>query len=282
MTFCEDIVRPRCVFRIRLRKGPPDRSARAMNPDKIRHCLEAFRGLRVLVVGDVMLDRFIWGNVTRMSPEAPVPVVHVTREDAYPGGAANVARNLAPFAGRVSVLGVTGPGPLTEQLHALLVSGGITLITALLGTQNAILATVRLAPAEAMRPPAPGRYRRTLLERLGLRNLPPALTMILRNMERRPWRTLLAIAGIAASVAIVVMGNFFRDAIDYIVDSQFNLAMRSEVIASSTWASMSRSLRIASRNSCCSRLHSSWCPGSSSMRMISSGVTKLPCVLSIA
>ena len=125
MTFCEDIVRPRCVFRIRLRKGPPDRSARAMNPDKIRYFLEAFRSLRVLVVGDVMLDRFIWGNVTRISPEAPVPVVHVTREDAYPGGAANVARNLAPFAGRVSVLGVTGPGPLTEQLHALLVSGDI-------------------------------------------------------------------------------------------------------------------------------------------------------------
>ena len=112
----------------------------------------------------------------------------------------------------------------------LLVSLGITLTTAVLGTLNAILATVRLAPAEAMRPPAPGRYRRTLLERLGLRNIPPALSMILRNMERRPWRTILAIGGVAASVAIVVMGNFFRDAIDYIVDSQFNLAMRSDVI----------------------------------------------------
>ena len=66
---------------------------------------------RVMVVGDVMLDRFIRGNVTRISPEAPVPVVQVTREDAYPGGAANVARNLAPFAGRVHVLGVTGTGP---------------------------------------------------------------------------------------------------------------------------------------------------------------------------
>jgi putative ABC transport system permease protein len=54
--------------------------------------------------------------------------------------------------------------------------------------------------------------------------------MILRNMERRPLRTLLSIAGVAASVAIVVMGNFFRDAMDYIVDSQFNVAMRSDVI----------------------------------------------------
>ncbi len=48
--------------------------------------------------------------------------------------------------------------------------------------------------------------------------------MILRNMERRPLRTALSIGGVAASVAIVVMGNFFRDAIDYIVDSQFNVS----------------------------------------------------------
>jgi putative ABC transport system permease protein len=54
--------------------------------------------------------------------------------------------------------------------------------------------------------------------------------MILRNMERRPLRTTLSIGGVAASVAIVVMGNFFRDAIDTIVDSQFNVSMRSDVI----------------------------------------------------
>jgi len=112
----------------------------------------------------------------------------------------------------------------------LVLSLGITLVTAVLGTLNAIAATVRLAPAEAMRPPAPGRYRRTLVERLGITRLSPALRMILRNMERRPLRTGLSIGGVAASVAIVVMGNFFRDAIDYIVDSQFNVAMRSDVI----------------------------------------------------
>ena len=70
----------------------------------------------------------------------------------------------------------------------LLVSLGITLATALLGTLNAVLATVRLAPAEAMRPPAPGRYQRTLLERMGITRIGPALRMILRNMERRPGR----------------------------------------------------------------------------------------------
>jgi putative ABC transport system permease protein len=112
----------------------------------------------------------------------------------------------------------------------LIVSLGITLATAVIGTLNAILATVRLAPAEAMRPPAPGRYRPTLLERLGITAIGPSLRMILRNMERRPLRTALSIGGVAASVAIVVMGNFFRDAIDYIVDSQFNVSMRSDVI----------------------------------------------------
>ncbi|HPM65159.1 MAG TPA: ABC transporter permease [Piscinibacter sp.] len=111
----------------------------------------------------------------------------------------------------------------------LLVSMGITVATAVAGTLNAIMATVRLAPAEAMRPPAPGRYRRTLLERLGIRGMSPALRMIIRNMERRPWRTTISIGGVAAAVAIVVLGNFFRDAIEYIVDAQFNVAMRSDV-----------------------------------------------------
>ena len=106
----------------------------------------------------------------------------------------------------------------------------ITVVTAVAGTLNAILATVRLSPAEAMRPAAPGRYRRTLAERLGGAAMSPALRMILRNMERRPWRTGLAVAGVAASVAIVVTGNFIRDAMESIVDSTFHLAMRSDVI----------------------------------------------------
>ena len=90
----------------------------------------------------------------------------------------------------------------------LVVGISITLTTAVLGTLNAILATVRLAPAEAMRPQAPGHYRHTLVERLGITRISPALRMILRNMERRPLRTALSIGGVAASVAIVMMGNF--------------------------------------------------------------------------
>ena len=106
----------------------------------------------------------------------------------------------------------------------------IVALTAVLGTLTAIAATVRLSPAEAMRPPAPGNYRRALLERVPRLRLAPALRMILRNIDRRPLRAALTTGGIAAAVAIVIMGNFFRDAIDAIVDTQFNLAMRSDVI----------------------------------------------------
>jgi putative ABC transport system permease protein len=123
-------------------------------------------------------------------------------------------------------------------LGLVLIAGGASLLTAVLATLNALAAIVRLAPAEAMRPAAPGRYRRSSLERLltwlGGGQAPPSshvmLRMILRNMERRPWRSGLSIGGVAAAVAIVVMGNFFRDAIDYIIDTQFNLAMRSDVL----------------------------------------------------
>ncbi|MGB8954481.1 MAG: PfkB family carbohydrate kinase [Tumebacillaceae bacterium] len=64
--------------------------------------------LRLLVVGDLMLDRYLWGRATRLSPEAPVPVVEVTRESALAGGAANVATNAAAMGAQVHLLGVIG------------------------------------------------------------------------------------------------------------------------------------------------------------------------------
>ncbi|MBL0726579.1 FtsX-like permease family protein [Piscinibacter sp. HJYY11] len=111
----------------------------------------------------------------------------------------------------------------------LVVSFGVAVATAVAGTFNAILATVRLAPAEAMRPPAPGSYRPTLLERIGVHRMAPALRMIVRNVERRPLRSALSVGGVAAAVAIVVMGNFFRDAIEVIVDTQFTLSLRGDI-----------------------------------------------------
>ena len=74
----------------------------------ITDCFQTFATKRILVVGDIMLDRFIYGEVSRISPEAPVPVVHVNSESFFPGGAANVARNLTPFAHSVDVCGIRG------------------------------------------------------------------------------------------------------------------------------------------------------------------------------
>jgi D-beta-D-heptose 7-phosphate kinase/D-beta-D-heptose 1-phosphate adenosyltransferase len=70
--------------------------------------LEKLRGRNVVVLGDVMLDEFVWGDVTRISPEAPVPVVDVRRESVHLGGAANVLSNLVALGARGSVVGVVG------------------------------------------------------------------------------------------------------------------------------------------------------------------------------
>src|SRR3990167_3072479 len=70
--------------------------------------LQHFGKARVLVVGDLMLDEFVWGRVNRISPEAPVPVVWVQSESVMPGGAANVANNIRALGGQVAVAGVVG------------------------------------------------------------------------------------------------------------------------------------------------------------------------------
>ncbi len=84
-----------------------------------------FQNQKVLVIGDLMFDEFIWGRVNRISPEAPVPIVHVTSESCFPGGAANVARNLKEVAGEVSIMGLVGQDGYGSRLLDLLKAGGI-------------------------------------------------------------------------------------------------------------------------------------------------------------
>ncbi|MDE3164832.1 MAG: D-glycero-beta-D-manno-heptose-7-phosphate kinase [Acidobacteriota bacterium] len=84
-----------------------------------------FASQRVLVIGDLMLDEFLWGKVSRISPEAPVPVVEVSGESYYPGGAANVARNLREFTPHVAVMGLAGSDVWGDRLCALLAECGI-------------------------------------------------------------------------------------------------------------------------------------------------------------
>ena len=87
---------------------------------RVGRLLGAARRTRVLVVGDVMLDQFIWGSVARISPEAPVPVVDFDRESFMPGGAANVARNLTALNVPTELFGAVGRDTAAGQLRHLL------------------------------------------------------------------------------------------------------------------------------------------------------------------
>ncbi len=97
--------------------------------------------VRLLVVGDVMLDRYWFGEVTRISPEAPVPVVKVERSEERPGGAANVARNAAALGAQVSLLALVGDDEPGRSLKRLMREGGID---ATLHIDSAVTTTVKL------------------------------------------------------------------------------------------------------------------------------------------
>ena len=96
-----------------------------MDFKRLRQILDRASSKRILVIGDLMLDEFVWGKVGRISPEAPVPVVQVTGESFFPGGAANVARNLREFLDQVSVIGLIGKDRGGQQLRELLAKGKI-------------------------------------------------------------------------------------------------------------------------------------------------------------
>jgi D-beta-D-heptose 7-phosphate kinase/D-beta-D-heptose 1-phosphate adenosyltransferase len=99
-----------------------------LHPDRARVIAAAFPTVSVLVVGDVMIDQFIVGRVTRISPEAPVPIVRYEREETRIGGAANVANNLVALGARAEIVGLVGDDPearaLGEALAAQRVGAG--------------------------------------------------------------------------------------------------------------------------------------------------------------
>lgn len=79
--------------------------------------IPAFENARILIVGDVMLDRYWYGSASRISPEAPVPVVHIQKEEERPGAAGNVALNVAALGAKVTLLGVSGDDPIADVLE---------------------------------------------------------------------------------------------------------------------------------------------------------------------
>ncbi|MFM8755754.1 MAG: FtsX-like permease family protein, partial [Limnohabitans sp.] len=128
-------------------------------------------------------------------------------------------------------------GQLDHRLRAdvLLVTVGVTAGVGMLATGQAIRATMILAPALAMRPPAPAPYRAGGLEATALvRLLAPGQRMVLRHMQRHPWRSTLTVTGLAASVAIVISGSFWRDSIDLMLHTQFRQVLRGDVMLALT------------------------------------------------
>jgi D-beta-D-heptose 7-phosphate kinase/D-beta-D-heptose 1-phosphate adenosyltransferase len=93
--------------------------------DRLRTSIDRFPSATVLIVGDVMLDQFVIGKVSRISPEAPVPVVEYERDDYRPGGAANVANNVRALGGNVELVGVTGADSAGQRLRHLMAACGI-------------------------------------------------------------------------------------------------------------------------------------------------------------
>lgn len=97
----------------------------SISRDRFREILSKFEGKKVLVLGDLMLDQYLWGSASRISPEAPVPVVDVGSESTELGGAANVAENIASLKGSPILAGVIGDDPPGETLRRKLREKGI-------------------------------------------------------------------------------------------------------------------------------------------------------------
>jgi D-beta-D-heptose 7-phosphate kinase/D-beta-D-heptose 1-phosphate adenosyltransferase len=101
----------------------PRAAARAS--ERARALVASLAGPRVLVVGDVMLDEFLWGRVSRISPEAPVPVVRVENDSYHVGGAGNVAANVRSLGGRAVLAGVVGVDAAAERVRSAVAEAGI-------------------------------------------------------------------------------------------------------------------------------------------------------------
>lgn len=91
----------------------------------LKRVVRRFAGTRVLVIGDLMLDQFVWGDVSRISPEAPVPIVRIRRQEGRPGGAGNVVTNVVALGGRADACGLVGDDLTGRALaRALATAGG--------------------------------------------------------------------------------------------------------------------------------------------------------------
>lgn len=117
------------------------------------------------------------------------------------------------------------------DMRVALSAFGVSLAAGVLGTIGAVWQAVRLPPAEAMRPAPPGDFRPTILERIGFqRFIPQTMRMILRSLERQPIKSSLSCLGISTAVAVIILGSYAKDAVDYVMESQFRHAQRHDLM----------------------------------------------------
>lgn len=134
---------------------------------------------------------------------------------------------------------------LQYGLPAAVVAEGVAVsfVAAILGALNAVRMAVMLPPAEAMRPEPPARYHRSWLERAGLATWMSApVRMVLRNVGRHPIRAATSVIGIAAAVAMLVLGTFFLDSIGVLMDVQFNVMQRQDITVTFVLPASARAL----------------------------------------
>jgi putative ABC transport system permease protein len=152
---------------------------------------------------------------------------------ALAGGLAGVAAGAWLGSGMIGLYNQYFRFPeLSYQLSLPVIGGAllISLVAAVLGARSAVARAVRIPPAEAMRPEAPAQFRRSVLERVGLSGyLQPTVRMVLRTLERQPARTAASIVGIALAGAVLFVGFVFIDAMNALIDTEFQERMRQDV-----------------------------------------------------
>lgn len=144
-----------------------------MSLDNELGILDKIAGLRILVVGDVMLDHYVWGDATRISPEAPVPVVHVFRDSYTAGGAANVALNLRGLGATTELAGCVGDDESGHRLQGILQQEGVTFEEAWMSPSLPTIVKTRVVVQKQQlcridREEKPGMYAEAAAKRLAM------------------------------------------------------------------------------------------------------------------
>lgn len=177
--------------------------------------LEQVTGTRLVCVGDVMLDRFISGDVDRISPEAPVPVLRIAAEETVLGGAGNVARNLAAIGARVDLVALIGDDAAGAEIRRLLdaagIGTGLVVVPQWTTTEKVrfVAGSQQLMRADRERAVAPGAADRGALVAAALSRLPGASAVLLSDYAK---------GALASDVAAAVIERAARHGIPVVVD----------------------------------------------------------------